>query len=352
MPGRAGLLAAPALRTRLVCCSLRRPYSHFDSTARLARTSANSVSKAALRFCPFRTALRSRALSLDRDRMAALCRRERRSALPSSVDSSHSRLDRRCPFARSRPSCPRRASRRVLDTHTARRSRAFSSRASASAMRNDTAGLRRLGSTRAAASRSVSRCTSWCRKIASFAARRIALTSSRASANFSRLAWNCTFKEPSSARAATSAHRHSAARASAASARATSRSWRKRHAGTSSARVSSGSEAASSTRPIGVSPLPISSARMAMHATIAEYRSCYQTPKEAFSPVQGRQDSNQPSNLDDEKSSTMSTHPPRTERLRIDRAAEPQVKARRPRSKSLRSSCLPFCQGAAAGSGT
>ena len=248
--------------------------------------------------------------------MAALCRRERRSALPSSVDSSHSRLDRRCPFARSRPSCPRRASRRVLDTHTARRSRAFSSRASASAMRNDTAGLRRLGSTRAAASRSVSRCTSWCQenRVLRRAADRFDLLARLGQLlpiglelrlQGTELGPGRNLRPPTLCGPRFGRLR---ARHFPLMAQAPRRDLiRPRELGIRGGLVH--------PPRIGVSPLPISSARMAMHATIAEYRSCYQTPKEAFSPVQGRQDSNQPSNLDDEKSSTMSTHPPRTERL-------------------------------------
>ena len=65
MAGTPGCWPRRRVECGLACCSLLRPYSDFDSTARLAPTSANAVSSAAVRFCDTCNDLRNRALALD-----------------------------------------------------------------------------------------------------------------------------------------------------------------------------------------------------------------------------------------------------------------------------------------------
>ena len=131
----------------------------------------------------------------------------------------------------------------------------------------------------------LSRRTSACKDNASFAVRRIASVSARASVSLSRLASHWTFQQPARLRAAISARRHcsacasaTSARASASSARARSRSYTKHQSRHSLAGTDSGSDRIPSPPSISVSSVPTSASQVAMRATIAQSRFRYQSP--------------------------------------------------------------------------
>ena len=258
----------------LACCSLLRPYSDFDSTARLAPTSANAVSSAAVRLRYPQRLAQPRVGSGQRLGRALGARFAQLTAQP----------------------CILRA--QVPDLHTQRHHRATLSRFHI-----------------VAASNFVRRCTSACRDNASFAVRRIASVSWRASINLFRLASNRALKEPTWLRATTSAWRHSSARASAAVVRTTSRSYRKRHSCGSSVNLAAGSDQSPSACWPRVSWLSTSCTCITMSKMIAQYLPCYQTPIAVFLSSPVRNESKQSYNSMTKKWSTMRTDPPRTERL-------------------------------------
>ena len=83
------------------CLSLLRPCSAFDSTARVARSFATSVSCVPVRRRSLLTVRRSRALSFDSRVIAALRRRDRPIALRSSASAATGDIDRAVSTART-----------------------------------------------------------------------------------------------------------------------------------------------------------------------------------------------------------------------------------------------------------
>ena len=137
-------------------------------------------------------------------------------------------------------------------------------------------------STPASASNVFRRATSASNESASFAARRASFASSTAVWRLCRLASKRDFHDPASLRAATSAQRSSSQRASAASARARSRSARARSRSYNDWK-SRGRRAVpvegkdQSPLALSVDPRALEkSSRIAMHATIAHGKICYQ----------------------------------------------------------------------------
>ena len=219
----------------------------------------------------------------DRGAMRAVDRIRRAAA------RTHARRLRRAmdfdPFLKPRPRGAAMAgSAGLLAAFSWRRS-VFFCRSCPTCLRSDTLPGHRLDGRPAASSHFLSRPTSACNDSASFAVRRIAFVSSRASATLSRPASNIAFHEPALERAPISARRHCCAwasatfaRASASSPRTRSRSYRKCQPRDSLADTDSASDPIPSPPLTSVSSAPTSASRIAMQTTIAQSRLCYQPP--------------------------------------------------------------------------
>ena len=230
--------------------------------------------RAAIRPRPaFATRACVRSAAFFRRSAAFFSRNDRIVSWPVSTACSAAFFSRRAAVAACRVSVTRA------------RSAEFFRRSRPTCLRSDTMLGRLRHGIPAAPTNFLSRRTSACKDNASFAVRRIASVSARASVSLSRLASHWTFQQPARLRAAISARRHcsacasaTSARASASSARARSRSYTKHQSRHSLAGTDSGSDRIPSPPLISVSSVPTSASQVAMRATIAQSRFRYQSP--------------------------------------------------------------------------